>query len=134
MLETLLKAVDGPEGAAAAPIEPAVRDFITGMLRRLVIGSARYGRRPLYDLDVDYTATAAHRLGVARDEGAREHLLDAANYCLLAWVGAGVDPSSDERGRHMAGGEHSPGNINRAGFIVDARGRYGRNNGAYFEW
>lgn len=89
--------------------------FLQGMLNRLAIGSLRYGRGHKESKD-DHAATAILRIQTAMNEGDRNQLIDAANFCLLEWRRMPEGPEDS--------GEHSPGVVQLDGSIRGARGRY----------
>lgn len=96
--------------------------FIQGMLNRLAIGAIRYGRNePSFYRENDMVATARRRLAAAVETNDRDLLIDAANFCLLAWLHLPPAPPD--------GGGDSPGVVRADGTVWGARGRWADENG-----
>lgn len=102
------------------------KSFLQGMLNRLTFGKARYEKGGGYSVDhrkaKDMIDTAILSLRVAEDYDVRERLIDAANYCFLAYRRMEDTGSLDG---------DSPGVVDE-GIITKARGRFEHLNGQRF--
>lgn len=101
------------------------KPFLQGMLNRLAFGKQRYEKkkasdsRPTQDM-IDSAVLSAQ---VANYYDIRERLIDAANYCYLAYRRMEDTGTLDG---------DSPGHVD-SGIIVDARGRFEHFNGKPLE-
>lgn len=97
-------------GAEAQP-------FLQGMLNRLTFGKQRYPNHEHSATDMAETAILS--IIIAQQYNCRERMVDAANYCYLAYRQMDVTPPLDGDG---------PGVV-ESGYIVKARGRFTFLNG-----
>lgn len=66
-----------------APLVPHLSQFLQGMLDRLVVGHFRYGPP---NPEKEYAGRATKELKAYARTGNKEHLRNAANYCLLEFA------------------------------------------------
>lgn len=104
------------------------KPFLQGMLNRLTFGKERYEKDmpSTSRLAEDMAATAILSIQVAVEHNIRERLIDAANYCFLAYRKMEDTPKLDG---------DSPGVVEN-GVITRARGKFEFYNNRNFsgEW
>lgn len=101
------------------------KPFIQGMLNRLTFGKERYEKDypSMGRLAEDMADTAILSIKIALDHNIRERLIDAANYCFLAYRKMDDTGSLDD---------DSPGVVEN-GVVTRARGRFEHTNGKPLE-
>lgn len=75
-----------PRAGEGLPLPPHVTQFplfIDGMAARLALGWMKYGKRDNARVVWNHRATLKDVLAAYDEDGNMEHLIDAANYCLL---------------------------------------------------
>lgn len=102
------------------------KPFLQGMLNRLTFGKERYEKEmpSTSRLAEDMASTAILSIIVAHQENIRERLIDAANYCFLAYRRMEDTPKLDG---------DSPGVVEN-GIVTRARGRFEHLNGERVEF